>query len=147
MKITITENLRNLKKGDIYDFNILSGIKSICIVGENGCGKSTLFQALRGYKNDLVSNSMYEDNFIKMSNNINVEHSYEKIFYLDSVKDNGSDFKVSYDASTYLESGGFQTKDKSHGQSSLIYLNMFIDKIKNRIVKNKTLKHLLFHKH
>ena len=139
MKITIKNDFRNLKKGDIYDFTDINKLKTITVVGKNGCGKSSIFQALRGTKDDIKSDSLYKNDFLKLKDNIDVEHSYEKIFYLDSVKDNGSDLNNAYDASAYVNSGGFYTKDKSHGESSLLYLSMFLDKVKKDIVENKTL--------
>lgn len=139
MKITVKNDFRNLKKGDVYDFTDINKLKTITVVGNNGCGKSSIFQALRGTKDDIKSDSLYKNDFLKLKDNIEVEHSYEKIFYLDSVKDNGSDLNNAYDASSYVNSGGFYTKDKSHGESSLLYLSMFLDKIKKDIVENKTL--------
>jgi len=139
MKITVKNDFRNLKKGDVYDFTDINKLKTITVVGNNGCGKSSIFQALRGTKDDIKSDSLYKNDFLKLKDNIEVEHSYEKIFYLDSVKDNGSDLNNAYDASSYVNSGGFYTKDKSHGESSLLYLSMFLDKIKKDIVEIKTL--------
>ena len=139
MKITVKNDFRNLKKGDVYDFTDINKLKTITVVGKNGCGKSSIFQALRGTKDDIKNVSLYKNDFLKLKDNIEVEHSYEKIFYLDSVKDNGSDLNNAYDASAYVNSGGFYTKDKSHGESSLLYLSMFLDKIKKDIVENKTL--------
>lgn len=139
MKITVKNDFRNLKKDDVYDFTDINKLKTITVVGKNGCGKSSIFQALRGTKDDIKSDSLYQTDFKKLKDNIEVEHSYEKIFYLDSVKDNGFDLNNAYDASAYVNSGGFHTKDKSHGESSLLYLSMFLDKIKKHIVENKTL--------
>ena len=139
MKITVKNDFRNLKKDDVYDFTDINKLKTITVVGKNGCGKSSIFQALRGTKDDIKSDSLYKNDFLKLKDNIEVEHSYEKIFYLDSVKDNGSDLNNAYDASVYVNSGGFYAKDKSHGESSLLYLSMFLDKVKKDIVENKTL--------
>lgn len=139
MKITVKNDFRNLKKDDVYDFIVINKLKTITVVGKNGCGKSSIFQALRGTKDDIKSDSLYQTDFKKLKDNIEVEHSYEKIFYLDSVKDNGFDLNNAYDACAYVNSGGFHTKDKSHGESSLLYLSMFLDKIKKHIVENKTL--------
>ena len=136
LKIKVIKDFRNLKSGDVYEFEKYF---PICVVGGNGCGKSSLFQALRGFKNDLNSNSLYADDFKKLSKNIEVEHDYEKMFFYDSVKDDGRDFMVGYDASEYLSSGAFQTKDKSHGESSIIGLNIFLNKIIKEITPNKSL--------
>ena len=139
MKITVKTDFRNLKKGDVYDFTNIDKLKTITVVGKNGCGKSSIFQALRGTKDDIKNDSLYKNDFKKLKDNIEVEHSYDKIFFLDSVKDNGFDLNNAYDASSYVNSGGFQTKKKSHGESSLIYLSLFLDKVKKEIVENKTL--------
>lgn len=139
LKITVDKDFRNFKSGDVYDFTKYKTLKSVCVVGENGCGKSSLFQALRGKKNDAATNSMHEKDFKKLADNISVEHNYEKIFYFDRVKDNGTDFQVAYDASGFIESGGFYTKDKSHGEGSMIYIDRFLAKVIPQIVEDKTL--------
>lgn len=137
MKIKVKEDFRCFKTGDEFDFSLIDSFKSVCVVGENGCGKSSIFHALRGMKNDMKTSSLFESDFQKISKHIEVEHSYENIFYFDNVKDNGSDMMVAYDACAYLDSGGFYTKDKSHGQSSLIYLSMFMDKLFKKLDKTK----------
>jgi len=137
MKIKIKKDFRNFKAGDEFDFSFIEELKSVCIVGENGCGKSSLFHALRGLKNDLRTESLFENDFRKLVENIEVEHTYNKIYYFDNVKDNGSDMMVAYDASNYLESGGFYTRHKSHGESSLIYLSMFLEKLFPKINKEE----------
>ena len=137
MKIIVKNDFRNLKNGYVYDFTDIEKLKTITVVGNNVCGKSSIFQALRGIKDDIKSDSLYKTDFIKLKDNIDVEHSYEKIFFLDSIKDNGFDLNNAYDACSYVNSGGFHTKNKSHGESSLIYLSMFLDKVKKEIVENK----------
>jgi len=141
MKITITKDFRCFKAGEVFDFSKISlkGMGFITIVGENGCGKSSLLQALRGYKNDAPTNSLHESDFKKLAEHISVEQDYEKIFFFDAVKDNGNDFMVSYDAIEYLESGGFANKNLSHGQSSLSNIARFVNKHESNIVPDKTL--------
>lgn len=137
MKIKVKEDFRCFKKGDEFDFSIIEDLKTVCVVGENGCGKSSIFHALRGMKNDMKSSSLFETDFQKISKFVEIEHNYDNIFYFDNVKDNGSDMMVAYDAINYFDSGGFYTKDKSHSQSSLIYLSMFLDKLYKKIDKTK----------
>lgn len=143
LKIAILNDFRNLKRDTIYDLSTLDKLKSMILVGDNGCGKSSLLHALRGTKDDTNTNtaggSLYTTDFKLLQSNINVEHDYEKIFFLDSIKDNGMDLNNAYDAVEFVNSGGFHTKDRSHGEASLIYLSLFLSKIKDRIVENKTL--------
>jgi hypothetical protein len=46
---------------------------------------------------------------------------------------------VAFDACAYLSSGGFQTRNKSHGESSVIYMGMFLEKLYPKIIPEKTL--------
>lgn len=139
MKITVKNDIRNLKGGTVYDLSDLSTLRFITVVGDNGSGKSTLFQALRGHQNDNKSQSLYESEFEKLAKNFDFEHDYEKIFFLDRVKDDGNNMNVAYDAVGYLNSGGFHAKSSSHGQSSMIYLEKFLSDIGPKIVEGKTL--------
>ena len=124
MKITIKNDFRRLKQGDVYEFE--KDLGYTLVAGANGYGKSSLFHALRGLQNDLEEKSLYKDGFIKLSENIYVEHEFEKIFFLDSIMDDGNNLMISYDAVNFMESGGFATKDKSHDEGLFIRI-----KIKN----------------
>lgn len=136
IKITIEKDFRLFKSGEVFEFNLVT---PEVVVGDNGCGKSSLFQALRGYKNDLEEITLRSSDFRELSKNISVEHNYEKIFFLDSVVDSGSDMQTAFDAMSFFDSGGFQAKDKSHGESSFVYLNNFLGKVLDKIVPDKTL--------
>jgi len=139
MKITVTKDFRGLTAGTVYDFSPIKDVKIMTVVGENGCGKSSLLHALRGYKNDAPTKSLFETDFKDLAENITVEHNYEKIFYFDAVKDNGSDMMVAYDAMSFLDSGGFAKQRLSHGQGSLMYIARFVKDHEDKIVPNKTL--------
>lgn len=141
MKITINKDYRCFKEGDVFDFSKMMALPNqfVTIVGENGCGKSSLIHALRGYKNDAPTKSMYESNFKELAENITVEHNYEKIFHFDAVKDNGTDFMVGYDAMEFIDSGGFAKQRISHGESSLMYIARFVKNHEAKFVPNKTL--------
>jgi len=139
MKITVNTDFRNFKSGEVFDFTRLNMFKFLTIVGENGCGKSSLLQALRGTKNDGKSITLQESDFKELAKNVTVEHDYEKIFYFDAINDNGSDIMVGYDAVSYLNSGGFAKRNLSHGEGSLMYIARFVKEHEDKIVKDKTL--------
>jgi len=135
LKITVKNDFNKLKAGDVYDFVLFPTL----VVGKNGCGKSSLFHALRGqHGNDAVKN-LNDSYFGLLMDDITVEHDYEKIFFYDSVKDDGNSFMVAFDAVNYVNSGGFGSRNSSHGESSLIQFDNFMKKIKDKIVPGKTL--------
>lgn len=137
MTITVTEDFRNFKAGDVIDFTGLEKFQSITVVGENGCGKSTILQALRGQTGKTTS--LYKSDFEKLGKNVKIEHSYENVLFFDAVKDNGNDFMVGFDAVNYVNAGGFATKNLSHGQGALYYISKFLQENEKNIVPGKTL--------
>lgn len=141
MKISVIEKYRNLEKDWLYDFSALDSIRIITIVGENGCGKSSLLQALRGSTKETKeeNSSLYRGDYAKIATNIKVEHSYEKIIFFDGVKDNGNDMMNAYDAVNYIHMGGYATKSVSHGQGTMYYLAKFVQDNKAKFIPNKTL--------
>jgi ABC-type Mn2+/Zn2+ transport system ATPase subunit len=143
MKITVLNDIRNLKKDTVYDFSILSEMKQIVIIGENGSGKSTILQALRGSLQYKVSDSLYERDFKDLSKSFSFEHNYDKIFFLDSVKDNPFDFNVAYDATNLVTSGGFNSRHNSHGEVSLNLVSKLLSDIDVFRSKNQNSKILV----
>lgn len=139
MKITVKKSFRNLAEGLVYDFSDLPTFKRITIVGENGCGKSSILQALRGSIKDKKNTSLYRSDFISLADNVTIEHDYETIIFFDGVKDNGSDLMNGYDAVNYLEMGGMAAQRLSHGQGTLMYLNKFLSENKSKFIPDKTL--------
>lgn len=137
MKIKIIKDFRNQKAGWEYDFSDLKELKYMVIVGDNGSGKSTIMQALRG-TTSKKTNSLYEDDYKKLAENIEVEHNYENIVFFDAVNDNGLNFMNAFDASNYVSMGGYAKQKISHGQGALNDLGLFLEKNKNSI-NEKTL--------
>lgn len=140
MKITVKNDIRNQKAGTIYDFSEIELLKIIPLAGDNGCGKSTLLHAIRGsFREKTHEDSLYESGFKKLAENFDIEHSYEKFFFFDAVKDNALDMNVSFDAVNFLMSGGMAVKNLSHGQSSLYNISKFFKDNVDKIIPDKTL--------
>ncbi len=139
MKITVLSDFRNFKQGEEFDFTILQEIKCLVLVGNNGCGKTTLFDAIRGQNEDSKEKSLYSSERKMNSLLFKIEHPYEKIFFLDAVKDNGTNFMNAFDAVNYIDSGGHAKGFLSHGQGTLNDLSRFYNKIADKIIPNKTL--------
>lgn len=133
LKITIKNSFRGLLLEDVYEFN---PTVYTLVVGDNGCGKTSLFRALRGYQNDLEEKSLEKRDMEKLAENIEVEHDFNKIFYYDAVNDNGSNFMNAYDASAYLNGGGFARQRKSNGEGNFVQIGAFMDKMIPELTEN-----------
>jgi energy-coupling factor transporter ATP-binding protein EcfA2 len=137
MKITVKKAFRGLEEGWVYDFTILDEIKSVTIVGENGCGKSSILQALRGSIKEKNNTSLYKSDYGKLTDNITIEHNYEKIIFFDGVKDNGTDLMNGYDAVNFIGMGGFAAQKLSHGQGALMYISKFMQDNTKEFIANQ----------
>ena len=140
MKIIFNNAVRKFEAGATFDFDKLPLLKSFTIVGENGCGKSTIMQAIRG-SFPSTTESLYEADNVDLvkKGGVVIEHDYDKAFFLDSIKDNGLDFNNAYDAAALVLNGGYGKNRVSHGESSLQYMYSFLKRIESAIVPNKTL--------
>jgi predicted ATPase len=139
MKITVTKSFRNIEAGTVYDFSALNKIDHLCIVGENGCGKSSILQALRGSVKEPDAKHLYRDEYEKLAKNIEVKHKYKNILFYDAIKDSGTDIMNAYDASSYVSLGGFHAQKMSHGQGTLMYIAKFFEENKEKFEAGKTL--------
>lgn len=132
LKIKVLKDFRNFKEGETLDFFEIT--QKLCIIsGDNGSGKTSLLQALRGYfianKKLKKTSSLKESDYVELSSNIEVEEDYDHVIYFDAVNDAGDNFLNAADASSYVEMGGFATRHLSHGQTQLYHVNKVIQKL------------------
>lgn len=132
LEITGKTAFRNFRKGWKADLTrALEQHHRVLLVGDNGTGKSTVLQALRGYKdnNPQKINLKLEDLPRKVLPNFTVATNYDEIYHLDSVMDDGNSMMNAYDAVSYMKSGGHAANTISRGQGSLFYLDRFIQSL------------------
>lgn len=147
IKITFTADLRTFKAGDTFEFDFTDR-PVIIMTGKNGCGKSTLMNAIRSFRCDneeaphshkeLVdlsgSHSLnYVDLSMQISPFVKVEADFEKIYHLSRDFDDPMSAQNSYDALSFIKMGGFASQHKSTGQRSIGQLNKLLLKIKDKI--------------
>ncbi len=142
MKVTIDNDFRGLTKGTEYIFPLDDVIQIMCIVGDNGCGKSSLLNAIAGKflpKKEGFGN-IIDNNRGSLAKNISLsDHNFEACFCFDASKEGSATIDTSYDAPSYVANGGFYADRKSHGEGEMIYLTTFLQKIQPMIIPNKTL--------
>lgn len=126
MKVTILEDFRSIKKDTVYEFGPYT-----VLVGENGCGKSSLLQAIRASLEGAASNQ-YDLNHIDrkhLANKVKVESEYDKLFVFDTTMDRANSMNNGVDAYTWLVAGGMAIKDISNGQIAQHYAVDIFQKI------------------
>lgn len=132
LKIKVVKDFRGFKEGENLDFFEIT--RNLCIIsGDNGCGKTSMMQALRGHfianKKLKKTSSLKESDYVELSSNIEVEEDYDHVIYFDSVNDAGDNFLNAADASSYIEMGGFATRHLSHGQTQMYYVKQVLEKL------------------
>jgi energy-coupling factor transport system ATP-binding protein len=141
MKIEVISDFRKFVAGQTFEFDI-DKEKVFTIVGDNGCGKTSLLSAIRGSFEDSALNkyNLYERDMKKLSQHIVIDHEYENVLCYDNVGDNGNSMSNAYDAMAYVQSGGFAKRNSSHGEGTQNDLMRIAELVAKRNVRGtKTL--------
>ena len=138
-KITIRakNDYRSFKKDYTVtlDYN---DVNTIYLMGKNGCGKSTLTQAIRG-KINSNSDAQRKWNAKDVCSDILDEfdvviNGFDKIYHLDiDGLDNTTSMWNAADATGYVEFGGWQTSRLSAGEKSV----MMFSKLREQVEDNE----------
>lgn len=131
MKIEFTDDVRGFTKGEVIEFK-----RSITVlVGNNGSGKSTLLDSISGKlinEPSILDDNLHNYKRQELSKSITItDADYVKVYSYDSVKDAGNTLDTAFDASAYIRNGGYHTKNKSHGESTLFYISKLLGDISN----------------
>ena len=104
-----------------FDYN---DVNTIYLMGRNGCGKSTLIQAIRGKNNsnkDAIKKWNAKDICSDVLDSFNVAiDGFDKIYNLDiDGLDNATSMWNSSDALGFINFGGWETRSLSAGEKSI----------------------------
>lgn len=126
IKVKTNRDFRSFKKDYEVTFDYTE-TDTIFLMGINGCGKSTIIQAIRGELNsnkDAKSKWGARDDckFINEMFDVNIE-GFDKIYHLDvDGLDNAYSMYNACDASAFVENGGWGMQHFSSGEKNVLYL-------------------------
>lgn len=157
MKITTKNNIRCFTRGETFEFEFKqertekTNNRFLFILGDNGCGKSTIMKAIRSkvttyghsyaYEKSTESNVnlKFEIDDISKYFDIDGVESYNVIAALDGISDNPENWGNCVDAASYVDNGGYATKNLSGGMRSISTYIEWMKTITNEIEYGKTL--------
>lgn len=136
VKIECTKDFAGFKKGEIFEFN-----QSCFIVGTNGSGKTTLLSALRATLTKSHDKGYWDskhNKYVKTLEyfNVTTDISNESSLFLFGREDSGE--SQTYDAYTFIASGGYWAERQSRGESALVLVNQKLgtdkEALKNKVI-------------
>lgn len=127
MKIKITRDFRCFKSGAEYNIDPQPG-EITFMVGENGCGKSTLMFAMRTHLDSLKERDKKRTDGMReialLTHILDVKGSaviedfgFDKAFYRDTVADNPNSFINAATAFSYVSGGGLGAEHRNNGRN------------------------------
>lgn len=133
INIEILKSFNNLEKGSKYTFDFSDRFYYL-IVGKNGCGKSSLLNAIRSTKCDNADTKLgdwerkvgYVD-IAKYKGNVNIDTDFEKIFFLSSEFDDPLSLNNAASANSFIANGGYASRNKSNGEKSMQLLGKWMN--------------------
>lgn len=132
LNIKIKEDFRTLKKGSEYKFDFTDK-NYILMVGQNGCGKSSLINTIRDLKCDNVNEyrsgceaKLGYDTIQGLKDKVEIETDFKKIFFISSEFDDPNALNNCASAETMILYGGFGTKSLSNGKRAQTILSKWI---------------------
>lgn len=125
-KITIKAKEKYRSFSENYTVTLdYNDVGIIYLMGKNGCGKSTLIQAIRGKSNsnkDAINkwNAKYACTDVLNHFDVDIE-GFNNVYHLDiDGLDNATSMWNSADASGFVEFGGWETRSLSAGERSVV---------------------------
>lgn len=139
IKLTVRHDFRCFKKDSVYELDLRPG-EITFMVGDNGCGKSSIMLALRSKLDSLAeSDNKNSDGMKKMTllmHYLDVKTGFEiegfefdKAFFRDTVVDNPTSFINSATAYGLVMGGGLSAQHRSAGQVNIDQIIRFISDI------------------
>ena len=141
LKVVVSEKFRCF---DVCEFDIPIRKGEVnYIMGDNGCGKTTVLQRIRSEKDSLENankktfDGMYSTNIQMMKFEpievIGINENFTHVFALDSVEDDPSSFINSATAMSFISGGGMTAQHISKGEKAKRMLGSFLYKIQNEL--------------
>ena len=132
IKIKCKKDFACFKDGESFEFN-----ESCFIVGTNGSGKTTLLSALRGKLTSDKSGDYWDQRHQKYEEalkyfEVTTDFKEENSLFVFGREDSGE--SQTYDAYSFIKSGGYWAERQSRGESALALINQKLGKNKKDLI-------------
>lgn len=115
IRLTSLDNFRGFKKDEVFQFD-----EPTLIAGSNGSGKTTLLGAIRASMTTDTVDGIWDQQWHKYKASLShfvIETTFETGAFIFAREDNYE--AQTYDAMSYVKSGGYVTEKLSRGEASL----------------------------